>query len=76
MRYFFDTTGADGARHDPVGVECASNAIARRLARRALGEMFSDSKGDGDESFTISVRDADGRSVFDAHLAYRASLSG
>lgn len=71
MRYFFDTVDPSGARRDAVGVDCPSKNGARRLARKALGEMFSESLSEGDETYEISVRDHAGATVFAGTLGYR-----
>ncbi len=71
MRYFFDTIDPSGARRDGVGIDCPSDNSARRLARKALGEMFSESHDEGDERYEILVRNNAGATVFAGTLAYR-----
>ena len=75
MRYYFDTVDPSGSRRDGVGVDCPSDNSARRLARKALGEMFSESFNEGDETYGISVRDNAGATVFAGTLAYRRYLT-
>lgn len=71
MRYYFDTVDPSGSRRDGVGVDCPSDNSARRLARKALGEMFSESLNQCDETYEILVRNNAGATVFAGTLAYR-----
>ena len=70
-RYFFDID--DGRFHrDPEGTECATLGEVRQEAMRALAEIARDAiPADGDRQvFTLSVRDGDGRAVYEATLNY------
>lgn len=69
MRYFFDTVDQGVARRDSIGVDCETELYARKLARRALAEMFAEAKTDGSETLVIRVRDAEG-GVFEGRLSY------
>lgn len=75
MLYYFDTRDGESFCHDGDGVELPTIEGARRLARRALGDMAKDAamvERDGRE-LVVQVRNDVGQSLFKASLWFEVS---
>jgi len=71
--YFFDTNDGEDRRIDEDGTDFPTKDDARRAAISLLPSLACEELPDSNESlFVVSVRDAAGRSLFEASLTIKA----
>ncbi len=72
-RYYFDIDDGDVATEDDDGTELDGLSEARNHAIAVLPSLARDVLPDGDRrEFRVTLRDANGRSIFRASLSFRA----